>query len=55
LALGAGAGAAIQDATKGEQIRLTSEQVLAFRLQSPLTVTPASRLDRNPGRGTLNQ
>jgi len=45
--VGAGAGGAAQGATRGQQIRLTSEQVLAFHLQSPLTVTPSAKSNRN--------
>jgi hypothetical protein len=53
-AVGAGAGGGAQAATHGEQIKLTSEQVLAFHLESPLTVTPASKLNRNQERQPLN-
>jgi hypothetical protein len=48
--VGAGAGGATQAVTHGQQIRLTSEQVLAFHLESPITVTPSQRLERNQGR-----
>ncbi len=48
--VGAGAGGTAQAVTKGQQIKLTSEQVLAFHLESPLTVTPSSRLERNTNR-----
>jgi uncharacterized membrane protein len=53
-AIGAGAGTGAQAATHGEQIRLTSEQALSFHLESPLTVTAASRLERNAGRQRLD-
>jgi len=53
-AVGAGAGGGAQAATHGQQIKLTSEQVLAFHLESPLTVTPAGRLNRNQDRQPLN-
>ncbi len=48
--VGAGAGTGVQAATKGQQIKLPSETVLTFQLQSPLTVVAASGLDRNAGR-----
>jgi BON domain len=38
-AAGGGVGGGVQAAGKGEQIRLASETVLMFNLQSPLTVT----------------
>ncbi len=44
--VGAGAGGAAQAATRGQQVHLTSEQVLTFHLQSPLTVTPSGRTER---------
>ncbi len=37
-AIGAGAGGGVQTATKGEQIRLASESLLSFQLESPVTV-----------------
>jgi hypothetical protein len=46
--VGAGAGGGVQAATKGQQIKLSPEQVLNFQLQSPITVTPVK--DLNPGR-----
>jgi hypothetical protein len=52
--VGGGAGGGVQGATKGQQVRLTSEQALAFHLESPLTVTPASKVDRNQGRQKLD-
>ena len=53
--IGAGAGTGASAATKGQQIRLSSEQVLNFQLQSPITVSPAGALDRNAGRQRVNQ
>jgi hypothetical protein len=53
-AVGAGAGGGAQAATRGQQIKLTSEQVLAFHLESPVTVTPAPKLNRNQDRQPLN-
>ena len=44
--VGAGAGGGVQAATKGQQIHIKPEQLLTFRLQSPLTVTPASSITR---------
>jgi hypothetical protein len=52
--VGAGAGGTAQGVTKGQQVKLTSEQPLAFHLSSPLTVTPAARMDRNQGRQKLD-
>jgi len=47
-AAGAGAGTGVSAATKGQQIILNPEAVIAFQLQSPLTVTPgASRAAMN--------
>ncbi len=51
--VGGGAGVGSTAIHKGEQIKLTSEQVLTFSLQSPLTVTPAPSLNRNPARRQL--
>ena len=44
-AAGGGVGGGVQAATKGQQIKLPSETVLNFTLQSPLTVTPATGPD----------
>jgi hypothetical protein len=44
--VGGGAGAATAAITKGEQVRIASEEQLDFRLEEPLTVTvpnPAAR------------
>jgi hypothetical protein len=51
--VGGGAGVGSTAVHKGEQIKLTSEQVLTFTLQSPLTVTPASTVNRNSNRRQL--
>lgn len=51
--VGAGAGTGVQGATKGQQINLPSESVLNFQLQNPLTVIPASQMDR--GRSGMDQ
>ncbi|HVP41994.1 MAG TPA: BON domain-containing protein [Terriglobales bacterium] len=45
--VGAGAGTGVQAATKGQQIHIKPEQLLTFRLQSPLTVTPAASITRS--------
>jgi hypothetical protein len=45
--VGAGAGGTAQAVTRGQQIHLTSEQVLAFHLTSPVTVTVPPKSDRN--------
>ena len=50
---GAGAGTGVQAATKGQQIKLPSETVLTFRLESPLSVVPALTNDRNAGRNRV--
>lgn len=47
-AAGAGAGTGVSAATKGQQIVLRPEAVIAFQLQGPITVTPgASRSAMN--------
>jgi hypothetical protein len=47
-AAGAGAGTGVSAATKGQQIILKPEAIIAFQLQSPVTVTPgASRSAMN--------
>jgi len=47
-AAGAGAGTGVSAATKGQQIILKPEAIIAFQLQSPITVTPgASRSAMN--------
>lgn len=40
-AAGGGAGAGVQILTKGDRVKVPSETLLEFRLQQPLTVTPA--------------
>jgi len=47
-AAGGGLGGGVQAATKGQQIKLPSEMVLNFTLQSPLTVT---QVQNGPGAG----
>lgn len=42
-AAGGGAGAGVQILTKGSQVKVPSETLLEFRLQQPVTITPASR------------
>ncbi len=44
--IGAGAGGGVQAATKAKQIKVPSEALLSFRLESPLTVTPVSSVSR---------
>jgi hypothetical protein len=41
-AAGAGAGTGVSAATKGQQIILRPEAVIAFQLQNPITVTPGT-------------
>ena len=41
-AAGAGAGTGVSAATKGQQIILRPEAIIAFQLQSPITVTPGA-------------
>lgn len=48
-AAGAGAGTGVSAATKGQQIILHPEAVIAFQLQGPITVTPGA------GRSAMNQ
>jgi hypothetical protein len=48
-AAGAGAGTGVSAATKGQQIILRPEAVIAFQLQGPLTVTPGT------SRSAMNQ
>ena len=40
-AAGGGAGAGVQIITKGPQVKVPSEALLEFRLQQPVTITPA--------------
>jgi len=40
-AAGGGAGAGVQIITKGQQVKVPSEALLEFRLQQPVTITPA--------------
>ena len=47
-AAGGGLGGGVQAATKGQQIKLPTETVLNFTLQSPLTVT---QVDEGPNSG----
>lgn len=53
--VGGGAGAGATAVHKGEQIKFDTEQVLVFTLQSPLTVTPATNMERNRNRQTLEE
>lgn len=53
--VGAGAGTGVQAVTKAQQIKLPSETVLNFRLESELKVTPASISERNAGRQRVDQ
>jgi hypothetical protein len=48
-AAGAGAGTGVSAATKGQQIILHPEAIIAFQLQGPITVTPG------PNRSAMNQ
>src|SRR5581483_3373465 len=54
-AAGAGAGTAAGGLTKAEVIRLDSETVVDFRLQSSLSVTPVSVSNRNASRQRVEQ
>ena len=54
-ASGAGVGGAAQTIEKPEPIRLPSETVINFRLQSPVTVAASNQLDRNSGRRRMDQ
>jgi len=46
-AAGAGMGGGVQAASKPEQVRLESEALLSFRLESPITVMPVGHLQRS--------
>ncbi len=43
--IGAGAGGGVQTATKAQQVKLPSESLLSFELQSPVTVYAAAKVD----------
>jgi hypothetical protein len=45
-AAGAGMGGGVQAATKAEQVRVESEALLSFRLESPLTLMPVKNIQR---------
>jgi uncharacterized protein YcfJ len=45
-ATGAGVGGGVQAASKPEQVRVETEALLSFRLESPITVMPVSSLPR---------
>jgi hypothetical protein len=47
--VGAGAGGGVQAASKGQSVKVASEALLSFRLESPLTVTPVNSINRNRG------
>jgi len=49
---GAGAGTAVQGVTKGKQVKVEPEAVLAFRLQDPVTVRPWSHSERRPAESS---
>jgi len=46
--VGAGAGTGVATVGKGQQIKLSSEALLSFSLQAPLTVTASSGRNRQP-------
>ena len=54
-AAGAGVGGGVQAATKSQQIKLPSETVLNFTLQTPVTVTQAPKPDANRPKLTDSQ
>ena len=45
-ATGAGVGGGVQAASKPQQVRVESEALLSFRLESPITVMPVSSIQR---------
>jgi hypothetical protein len=51
--VGAGAGTGVATVGKGNQIKLNSEALLSFNLQSPLTVTASA--ERNRSKQPMNQ
>jgi len=46
-ATGAGVGGGVEAASKPQQVHIESEALLSFRLESPLTLTPVSSIQRN--------
>jgi len=46
-AAGGGLGGGVQAATKPQQVHIAPEALLSFRLQGPLTVTPAATIERH--------
>jgi hypothetical protein len=54
-ASGAGVGGAAQTINRPDPIRLPSETVINFRLESPVTVAASSQLERNAGRRRMDQ
>lgn len=48
--VGAGAGTGAQVATHGQQIKLNSEQLLSFTLQTPVTVMPSTTIQNRGER-----
>lgn len=55
-AAGGGLGGGVQAATKAEEVRVESEALLSFRLESPLTLMPVKSIQRprNDYSGTYN-
>jgi hypothetical protein len=51
-ATGAGVGGGVQAATKPQQVRIESEALLSFRLESPITVTPVGTIQRGQNNFT---
>ncbi|MBV9610216.1 MAG: BON domain-containing protein [Acidobacteria bacterium] len=47
--IGAGAGGGVQAASRGQSVKVPSEALLSFRLESPLTVTPVGSINRTRG------
>jgi hypothetical protein len=52
--IGAGAGGGVQAATKAPSIHVASEALLSFTLETPLTVTPVSSVQRNRSNSGSN-
>lgn len=54
---GGGAGAGVNAVTRGEQVKINSESLINFRLQSPITITTSSAAGspRNSNRSSFPQ
>jgi hypothetical protein len=53
-ATGAGVGGGVQAASKPQQVRIESEALLSFRLESPITVTPVGAIQRHQNNSSAS-